>query len=618
MHKNIPKKKVMIIGIDGMDPDITEKMMNEGKLPNFASLKATGAYAHLATTVPSESAVAWTSFSTGMNPGNHGIFDFIMRDPRTYSLYLSLSEISNTGGKTEVKIRRKGEAFWDILSKNKVNSFIYFCPDTFPAQPLSGKMLSGMGVPDLYGTIGRLSFYTSGPLTAEDKDSRGKIVHVEPQDNIIETEIYGPKLSSGSSIKETAIPLKVILKPDDERIEIYLQNNRFLLKKGAWSSWQRVTFKTGLFRKASGILRLYLKSVSPDFELYCSPINFDPERPLFAISFPKDFSAKLARRTGLFYTQGMPNDTWALTENRLDEKAFLEQVDEVLDERKKILREELKNFKGGAFFFYFDTLDAIQHMFWRYLDPQHPLYKKDPLYQDTIFRYYEKIDGIIGNVLKGMDKDATLIILSDHGFGPFRKSVHLNRWLIENGYLCLKPGLEESGESFEGIDWPKTKAYALGFGGIYLNRIGREYYGILEESEAQSIKQAIAERLKEFKDPQSGKNIVNNVYFSEDVFKGPYINDAPDLFVGFDRGFRASWQTALGGAPNILLEDNRKKWSGDHLSDSSLVPGVIFVNRRVELNNPAIIDIAPSILALFDIAKPKAMLGNTLIYKDKK
>lgn len=616
MHKNTPKNKVIIMGIDGMSPDIAEKMMNEGKLPNFASLKSTGSYAHLRTTIPSESVVAWSSFSTGMNPGDHGIFDFVMRNPQTYSLYLSLAEISNTGGKTAVKIRRKGETFWDVLSKNRINSFIYFCPDTFPAQPLSGKMLSGMGVPDLYGTIGRFSFYTSRPLTPEDKDSRGKIVQVKPQDNIIETEIYGPKLSSGSLVKETVIPLKVILKPAEGGIEVDLQHKRFLLKKGSWSSWQRVTFKTGLFSQARGILRLYLKSVGPDFELYCSPINFDPENPLFQISFPKNLSAKLAKKLGSFYTQGMPNDTWALTENRLDEAAFLEQVDKVLAERKMILQEELKNFKGGVFFFYFDTLDTIQHMFWRYLDLRHPLYKKDPLYQDTIFRYYEKIDGIIGDVLKSMDKDTTLIILSDHGFGPFRKSVDLNRWLLENGYLYLKPGVKESKEFFEGIDWSKTKAYALGFGGVYLNKIGREYYGILEESEAQDVKQSIARGLKQLKDPQSGESIVSNVYFSEDVFKGAYINDAPDLFVGFHRGFRASWQTALGGASNLLLEDNKKEWSGDHLVDAALVPGVIFVNRRVELKNPAIIDIAPSVLDLFGITKSEAMSGNSL-FNDK-
>lgn len=301
----------------------------------------------------------------------------------------------------------------------------------------------------------------------------------------------------------------------------------------------------------------------------------------------------------------------------MDEKAFLEHVDEILKEKEAILNEELKEFKGGLFFFYFDALDAVQHMFWRYLDPQHPLYVKGSLYQDTIFRYYEKIDRIIGEVLKSIDKDTALIILSDHGFSSFRRAVHLNRWLLENGYLFLNEGVKESKEFFENIDWSKTKAYALGFGGIYLNKIGREYYGTVKESEAQDLKEAIKEGLKQCKDPENNESVVRSVYAQEEVFQGPYINNAPDLFVGFNVGYRASWQTALGGTPDTLLEDNKKEWSGDHLIDPALVPGVVFVNKKADLRTPSIIDITPTILGLFGIDKLKDMQGEALFKNEE-
>lgn len=612
-----PHKKVIILGIDAMDPKITEELMQAGKLPNFSYLKKIGAYSHLATTTPAESVVAWSSFATGFNPGGHGIFDFIMRNPQNYLPYLSLNEISNINGKTHIRLRRKGETFWSTLSKNRIPCFIYFCPNTFPPDRIFGKMLSGMGVPDISGTMGRFSFYTSKRLTPEDKDSRGKIIGVEPKNNIIETEIYGPKVASGNSVKEKAIPLKIIISPEERKIILQFQENRLALKENSWSDWQKTSFKMGPFKRLHGILKFYLKAIQPDFQLYVSPINFNPEEPPFLISYPYNYSKKLANKFGLYYTQGMPHDTWALTEDRLDEKAFLEHADEILDENERILRGELKEFKGGLFFFYFETLDVIQHMFWRYIDPQHPLYEKNPIYQDTIFRYYEKVDRIIGETLKILDKDTTLIILSDHGFNSFRRAVHLNRWLLENGYLFLKEGINESKEFFEDVDWSKTKAYALGFGGIYLNRMGREYYGIVSETEVRNLKQKIIEGLKQFHDSETGEMVVNNVYAQEDVFQGPFMNDAPDLFVGFNKGFRASWQTALGGAPTSLIEDNKRKWSGDHLIDPALVPGVIFVNKKVTLKNPSITDIAPTILFLFNIEQSDEMQGNSLLNEFK-
>ncbi len=616
IHRIGHKNKVLILGIDALDPEVTERLMREGKLPHLTRIKETGSYSRLTTTVPSESVVAWTSFLTGTDPGQHGICDFIMRDPSTYRPYLSLNEISHAGGNVKISVRRKGEAFWSVLSKSRVPCYVYFCPTTFPPEPLAGRMLSGMGTPDIAGNIGRFSFYTTKTLSREDHESRGRIIRVTPDRGTIHTGLYGPKVStrSGDSTADAQVPFTVTVQPHEEKVQLRLEGRTgFFLKKGGWSGWEKVSFRIGPFTRLHGIVKFYLKSIEPDFELYASPINFDPEDPPFPISYPSAYSKKVAGRTGLYHTQGMPHDTWALTEDRFDEKAFLEHVDEVLSERERILKSELKDFKGGMLFFYFDTLDIIQHMFWRYTDPRHPLYEVNALYKDTIARYYEKMDAIIGEVLKGLDEHTTLIVASDHGFGPFRRAVHLNRWLLEKGYLSLKEGVNESKEFFADVDWSKTKAYALGFGGIYLNEIGRERYGIVESSGAQELKRTIAEELKKLRDPATGEPVVNNVFSSREIWAGSRVDDMPDLFVGFKRGYRASWQTALGGVPSVLIEDNKRKWSGDHLIDPSLVPGVLFVNKKVAVADPSIIDIAPTVLTLFGIPKPAEMRGRVLL-----
>ena len=599
MNQASTKKKIIVLGIDAMDPAVTEKLMNEGRLPNLSYLKKEGSYSKLGTSNPAESVVAWTNFATGMNPGNHGIFDFIMRDPLTYMPYLSLNEISDTGN-ARVSNRRKADAFWDYLSKHKVPSFIFFCPNTFPAEKLRGKMLSGMGTPDLYGTMGRFSFYTTQILPEEKiKDTRGKIICVKIKNSAIEAAIYGPRIKTGNSIAEAEIPLKITLKPGQESAQIEFQKTQLYLKKGAWSKWQKIYFKSGPFKKLHGIIKFYLKNTEPDFELYISPVNFDPENPAFPISYPENYSRILAKKIGPYYTQGMPHDTWALSEELLDEKTFLEQVDMVMDERKSILLEELEDFKKGLFFFYIDTLDVVQHMFWQSS-------------KGTIYSYYEKIDDTIGAVLKKLDKDTTLIILSDHGFNSFYRTVHLNRWLLENGFLALKQGKNQSGEFFKDIDWPRTKAYALGFGGIYLNKKGRESQGIVSTQEEEHLKNEISAGLKLWIDPLTQKNVIKEIYSSEDIFNGAYKDNAPDLFAGFNAGFRASWQTALGATPEALIEDNKKKWSGDHLIDPSLVPGVLFINRKVKLTEPSIVDLAPTILKSLNTPDYDKMDGKSL------
>lgn len=587
--------KVIIIGFDALSPRIMEPLMADGRLKNFSRLRETGSYHHLRTTTPPESPVAWSAFASGKNPGKTGIFDFIARDPKDYHIHLSLS--NTEGGVARPVV--KGPRFWQYTSRKKIPTVILGCPVTFPPDRVFGKMLSGMGVPDILGTEGTFSFYTSGK-DDHAETSGGKIFYVKKSPLIV-TYLFGPRVARvGGNADNVRVPLKITA--GGEAIGLEFQKKKMELRPGEWSPWQDVTFDLGFFRKARGIFKFYLAAVEPELKLYVSPINLDPREPFFPISHPPDYSRALVEDIGLYHTQGMPFDTWALNEKRLDEASFLDQARDVLAEREKLLNLELNRFERGVFYFYFEDVDIIQHMFWRYLDPRHPLYEPDapPEYREIITRWYEKMDEILGRVMARVGEKDTLIVLSDHGFDTYRRSAHVNSWLREQGFLELKDAAALEGEPLlKSIDWSGTRAYAIGFGSIYINQKGREAEGVVSPGEEKErLKDEIASRLEQWTDKKFQERIVSKVYKQQDVFWGQYAPDAPDLIVGFNAGYGASWQTALGAVPKDLIEDNVRKWSGSHLFDPRLVDGVLFTNRPLLKDNPAITDIAPTILRL--------------------
>jgi len=585
-------KKIIVLGIDAMDPRVMEPLILAGKLPNFARLKEQGSYSLLSTTNPAQSPVAWAAFATGKNPGRNGVFDFMRRDPKTYGLELVFSKMDK--GRPARVLRTQG--FWSYASEKKIPTTLLFCPDTFPPDKIYGKMLSGMGVPDILGTQGTFTFYTSEPVK-ENKDIGGRVIQIK-KEKIVAADLVGPrKIGLSGEVESAKVPLKLILR-DKERVWGEYQGKKIGLEVGRWSGWNEVEFDLGLFRKARGIFKAYLVSIEPEIKLYVSPINFDPKKPFFPISFPEKYSREMAGDIGLYYTQGMPNHVWALNEDRLSEQAFLQEAEEVLRERRAMLNLELSRSKGGILFCYFEAIDIIQHMFWRYTDPSHPSHKEDVERKREIEAWYIRMDEVVGDALEKMNPEDTLIVLSDHGFGTFRRAVHLNSWLREKGYLALKYAQNASDqELLQAVDWAHTKAYALGFGGIYINQKGRESWGQVEPGkETVALKEQISGELRSWVDEPSQMPIVRAIYKQEEIFFGPYAKEAPDLYVGFNPGYRASWQTAIGGVPEGLVEDNPKKWSGDHLFDYATVPGVIFSNRKITRKDPSIYDVAPSIL----------------------
>lgn len=596
--------RLVILGFDGLSPEIVKSMMEEGRLPNFSKLKKEGSSKRLLTTNPSQSPVAWAGFATGKNPGKNGIYDFIVRDPATYRIGFSFSDIEGSKPRKVLKSR----SFWQYASEKKVHNAIIACPVTSPPDRICGRMLSGMGVPDILGTEGTFTFYTT-ETTGKTKDIRGNVFKIR-KSPIMVLHLIGPRSAEpGGRPDNIKIPFKVVLQEDKGSAVIEYGDQSFELKTGEWSDWKTAAFKLGLFKKVKGILKFYLAETSPEFKLYISPINFDPRSPSFHISYPKSYSKLLARNIGLYYTQGMPVDTLAVNEKRLTEAPFLKQVNEVLDSRKAMFDFELDRLKKGILFCYFGSPDVIQHIFWRYTDREHPLYEKDAPqeYRGMIKEWYRKMDDILGDAMRRIDRKDTIFVLSDHGFGTFRRAAHINSWLRKNGYLELKDRRLESGaELLRDIDWANTRAYAVGFGAIYINQSGRERSGIVKPGkETEILKEELSEKLKDWHDEKYDKAIINRVYTAKEIFRGECADNAPDLYAGFNIGYRASWQTALGGAPKELIEDNLKKWSGSHLFDPDLIPGVLFCNRRIIKENPSIYDMAPTILSIIGFGRDR-------------
>ena len=641
-------KRVIVLGFDGMDSRLTRNMLDEGLLPHFAKLASEGGFRPLKTSTPPQSPVAWSSLITGTDPGKHGIFDFIHRDPKTYIPYASTTRTESVGrslewGKWKIPLSggdvtnlRHGTPFWQYLTEAGINAHIYRMPANYPPLPSPGKgeflTLTDMGTPDLKGSQGEFSFYTTGSYTGGHV-SGGKVYRPIARQDVISDKFYGPKdplVADQSKARELAVPFTAFRDPDKPTVVIEWQDHRVLLKEGEWSDWQTITFDLGPsvagahLESLSGSFRMYLKQVRPAFQLYVTPIQVDPLDPDLPVAYPDDFSVEVASKVGRYFTQGLPEDTKALTHHVLNRDEFLQQAQFVFDERLKLLDFALGRYHDGFLFFYFGSTDQVAHMFWGAMAPKHPAISPEVhrKFHDEVRKTYEKADRALGKV---MDRypDATIICVSDHGFLDFAEGFNLNNWLVENRYAALKPGA--SGRDIFSFDWSKTKAYAMGINGLYINLVGRERDGIVIAARKQALMDEISEKLLAYVDPRTGKHPVMRVYQSQKIYSPDHLDIAPDMQIGYGIGYRGSWGTALGGTPlnrdktlKPIIEDNTDAWCGDHCVATELVPGVIFANQPLLLSDPGLEDVAPTILELFGVAVPEQMNGTSVFDRKRR
>lgn len=576
-------KRVIFLGLDGLDPRLTEKYMAEGKMPNFAMLRDNGSYRRLRTTYPAISPVAWSTFATGVNPARHNIFDFLSRDLRTYAPEISSSKVR----KGSVEMRRKSEPFWKILGRHAVRSTILRVPITFPPDDFPGCMLSAMATPDLRGTQGTFSLFTADATVGENRYT------LQKSGDGWEGSLRGPD--------DRRVAFRI------ERGSLEIAGHRYPLAEGDYTPWIRLSFDG-----VRGIVRFLMTRDEPNVTLYATPVQIDPENPALPISQPAYYAIYLAKLLGTFSTLGMAEDTWALNDGAIDEDAFLKQAAFIQKEREAMYFSALKNTRHGVVACVFDTSDRVQHMFYRYLDPASGA-AMDERYAKVIEALYIDMDRLLGETVRHVDKDCALFVLSDHGFRAFRRGVNLNAWFRREGYLTLLGDADESNEYFEGIDWAKTKAYTFGLGGVYLNLRGREAQGTVDPAEADELTRELATKLSGLRDEQLNTEAIVEAYEASAIYKGPYLGGAPDLIIGYADGYRASWDAAVGKVTAHVFEDNDKAWSGYDCVDPHLVPGVLFSNRKLNADDPGIEDMAPTVLSLFGIEPPAWMEGKAVV-----
>jgi predicted AlkP superfamily phosphohydrolase/phosphomutase len=631
-------QKVIIIGIDGMDPRLCAAMMEEGLLPKLAAMRRDGGFSPLGTSIPPQSPVAWANFINGAGPGSHGLFDFIHRHPERQCepFYSAAETLPGAGGielgehvlqldfwpfnhqPPKTVLRRQGVPFWDFLDAKGIPSTFYDLPSNYPPSPSNyghHRCICGMGTPDMLGSYGTYQYFSEDAPEEGLEEGGGKRTRLVFQSETARAVLVGPQNSLLKQPKPVTTELVVHRDRAANAAILEIGGRRILLAAGQWSPWVSVSFNLSTpamlpAKSVAGIVRIYLQEVSPNFRLYVSPVNVDPRQPAVQLSEPAGFIKEVAGQLGPFYTTGFQEDHKARSNGVFVDDEFLKQASLVLEERLALFEYAIENYDDGLLFFYFSSSDLQSHMFWWDSDEKHPIRSAPEArrYFQHVRRLYQKLDAVIGDVFDRYGSSATIIVMSDHGFANFGRQFNLNSWLRDLGYL----GPTDCTSIMSNADWSQTVAYGLGINGLYLNLKGRERDGIVEPGEEQkNLLEELTNRLKAVRD-YDGRTVIRNVYRAQEVYQGTATALAPDLVVGYARGYRASWATSLGDLTEEVLLDNDAAWSADHCSDALEVPGLLCCNRPFSDDGPALIDLAPSILHLFGLKRPASMIGKNL------
>ncbi len=559
--------QTLILGLDAFDPAIFERLSEQGRLPNLSKYAETGGYARFTVANPPQSEVSWTSIATGLNPGGHGIFDFVHRNPATYNLFVSLLPAQRGFGGTQFASPHTARTIFDHAVEQGFPATVLWWPATFPAQLGSPvRTLPGLGTPDIQGRLGVGTIFSSNAdLSDEGRKTPVVTLNRVGQDRYT-GQLSGPVRKKRQGVQESRLELQLEL-TSDKSARLTIGKHSFELVEGRWSPILELSFKIGFFLSLRALTRVTLTQVRPDVQLYVLPLQLHPLHSPWRYATPPGFVKKIWRACGPFLTLGWPQDTTGLEDRGITDRQFLDLCASILSTREYILMHQLEQFREGILASVFDSLDRIQHMFWR----DRP---------DIVEEWYVKLDGLVGRVeerLAALRKSQTrMVIVSDHGFSNFDYKVHLNRWLVDRGYLVTKKDGQKG--SLQGVDWSQSRAYAIGLNSIYLNLAGREGQGCVQANQKKALLNKLRVDLLAWSGPDN-RPVVQQAWRQSEAFEGPLTAYGPDMVVGFSPGYRASAQTGLGTWEEIALEPNRDHWGGDHCIHPQAVPGVLFSNQ---------------------------------------
>jgi predicted AlkP superfamily phosphohydrolase/phosphomutase len=553
--------KTLILGFDSFDPAVFEEMAGKNQLPNFEKFIQNGGYSKLEVCSPPQTEVSWTSIATGTDPGGHGIFDFVHRDPATYTPYVSILPMRKSALGEQFVPPYTAKTFFEEAADLGYPATALWWPAMFPARPdVPVNTLPGLGTPDIRGQLG------VGTLFSTEEEGRKKtaVVKLAPAGKGRFTAfLSGPQTQSRSGPQTISLPLTLDV-IDEKTVRLLIDKQQVDLRLGEWSDIVELRFKAGMLLNIHAITRFIATSLRGVVRVYSLPLQIHPLHSTWHYASSNSFSKKLWKDVGPYLTLGWPQDTTGLEEGCISDDQFLDLCQKIFDRRIQILSYLLNDFREGVLASIFDDLDRIQHMFFHNR-------------MDIVHGWYKLLDQFVGEVNKKLEAwngKYRYLILSDHGFSNFKNKVHLNRWLVDNNLLYMKNGNED----LKGVEWAKTKAYAVGLNSLYLNVSGREGQGIVAANELEGMLTSIKEKLLDWKD-DNGNPVVQNVRLKHEVYSGPYIRFGPDLVVGYAAGYRASAETGLGKVPAISMEPNTDHWGADHCMDADVVPGTIFANR---------------------------------------
>ena len=625
--------KVVVLGFDGVEPKLFEKWMAEGALPHLEALSRRGSYSLIRSTNPPQSPVAWSTFATGLNPGDHGIFDFIHRDPLTHLPDFALNRITYPqpklgilpGGQLQAENLRRGTPFWVPAADNGVRVCALQVPYAFPTVTLpGGRSLTGLGTPDLRGTNSTFFYYGSNLQGPEEEVgvSGGRLFKLSLQGDRAESIVPGPPMK----VDDRYLTIPIHFERTANGVKIMVSDQQWIVPSGEWSPWTIFRFPVTSLWSIRGIGKFLVLEDKPNLRVYLTPIGTHPVHSFIPISDPEEFAEDIQREQGYFSTVGWSHDTSAVDAGILPDGCFLRQVLDTMDFEKRLWLSQLEKQDWDLLIGVDTATDRAAHMFWRYLDPHHPCY--DPAEVERLGQplkvVYQKMDEMVGQVLERINDDVRLIVLSDHGFHAFRRGFHVNSWLVQQGLMAFR-GLPEQtmpdqipeDSFFPNVDWRRTKAYALGTGAVYLNLKGREQQGTVSPGEEIStVLQTIRNGLQSIIDPVNNTAVFSGIYLGSEIFKGSVSAKAPDLQLAYADAYRGSVKTLLGGFGKDLLEDNRDRWSGDHsASDVNDTSGIFLTNCNIDTTKRvplALVDIAPTILGMFGLTPPSYMVGSKI------
>ncbi len=685
--ESVKHERFVVLGIDGLDPEILAEVVAKypERMKNFKRLIEEGTLQPLGTSIPPQSPVAWSNFISGRDPGGHGIYDFIHRDPVTRGPLGSTTKESHgseldlwgdwkfpLGG--DSGSNRTGKAFWQELRDAGVPADIWRMPANFPVEDSLGVSFPGMMTPTLESAYGTYVIYTDD-MPVDTHRSGGSYKQLKESLGKYTARIDGPTNPFSKTGKQAPVAFDVHVDRDSRSIAIVTDGGKpLIVDEGEWSEFIPLHFEFFKFGSMlpggamDGIARFYLRSLDPLY-LYMSPINFDPEAAAIPMSEPSTASEDLAAEIGSYYTQGMAEEVNGLKDELLTNEEFVAQADIVYDERVAMMEHALDMYMsdeaGGLLFFYYSTVDLCCHMLWQHSDHEHPFHnasfasednswwtkREGSTWKDIVHDLYLKMDPVLGRVRERVGDDTAIVVMSDHGFAPWRRKVSLNRWLLDEGYLVLTEGVEPEAArrvaqadqrtlfvpvDHDGdpatppvsvVDWSKTRAYGMGFNGLYINLLGREGVdpetgettgapGIVKPAERDALVRELKTKLEALKDPKDGARVVYVADVREDVYAadGERLSESPDILVGFDAGYGNSDASATGRISWKVFEDNDGgTFNGNHLMASEVVAGTLLTNQPVADGDHALEDLTVEILKRYKVQPDSSLHGHRVL-----